>query len=347
VSSEEFDSAVVDKWLHPLGDDSAPCGLDLEYDNEFLELNKAAQGKPETQFGPGEPPNWRNVREMSAALLDKTRDLRVALLWVRAVVNLAGFSALPSGLRLLEGLLSNFWEHLHPVPDPDDGDPYARGNALAILPEAEGLLGDLRQSVLFDIRGLGELRLRAIEVGLGQLPPKADENVLTRDQLSQMIASAVTQAPGLYDQVNAALSRLSALTALFNQRFGAANATDLRPLVNLVKGVQGLLPTAGTHVADESGGSAAEGAVVSGAAVGAARLMGNVQSRDDAIRAIDMICEYLDRSEPTNPAQLLLRRARRVINQNFLQLMKELAPEALNEVARVMGVDPESIGLEP
>jgi type VI secretion system protein ImpA len=346
VSIEEFDSDVVDAWLLALSDDSAPCGLDLEYENEFLELSKAAHGKPETQFGPGEPPNWRNVREMSAALLDKTRDLRVALLWVRAVVNLAGFSALPSGLRLLEGLLSNFWEHLHPVPDPDDGDPYARANALAILPESEGLLGDLRQSVLFDIRGLGELRLRAIEVALGQLPPKTDENVLTRDQLSQMIASAVAQAPSLYDQVNAALSGLAALTALLNQRFGAANATDLRPLVNLVKAVQGLLPAVGTHTADESGGSA-DGAVASGAAVGTARLMGNVQSRDDAIRAIDMICEYLDRSEPTNPAQLLLRRARRVINQNFLQLMKELAPEALNEVARVMGVDPESIGVDP
>ncbi len=342
MSSEEFDSAVVDVWLVPLSDGSAPCGEDLEYDNEFLELNNAAQGKPETQFGPGEPPNWRNVREMSAALLDKTRDLRVALLWVRAVVNLEGFPALPSALRLLEGLLSNFWEHLHPVPDPDDGDPYARANALAILPEAEGLLGDLRQSVLFDIRGLGELRLRAIEVGLGQLPPKPDEAALTRDQLSQMIASAVIQAPGLRDQVNAVLSGLSALTALFNQRFGAANAADLRPLVNLVKGVQGLLPAMGAHVGEESGGPV-DSTVT---AVGAARLMGNVQSRDDAIRAIDMICEYLDRSEPTNPAQLLLRRARRVINQNFLQLMKELAPEALNEVARVMGVDPESISLE-
>lgn len=342
MSSEEFDSAVVAAWLVPLSDGSAPCGEDLEYDNEFLELNNAAQGKPETQFGPGEPPNWRNVREMSAALLDKTRDLRVALLWVRAVVNLEGFPALPSALRLLEGLLSNFWEHLHPVPDPDDGDPYARANALAILPEAEGLLGDLRQSVLFDIRGLGELRLRAIEVGLGQLPPKADENVLTRDQLGQMVTSAVAQMPGLYGQVNAALSGLAALTALFNQRFGAANAPDLRPLVNLVKAVQGLLPAMGTHVDGESAGPV-DGVVT---AVGAARLMGNVQSRDDAIRAIDMICEYLDRSEPTNPAQLLLRRARRVINQNFLQLMKELAPEALNEVARVMGVDPESISLE-
>jgi len=32
-----------------------------------------------------------------------------------------------------------------------------------------------------------------------------------------------------------------------------------------------------------------------------------------------------------------------LINHNFLQLMKELAPEALNEVARVMGVDPDTI----
>ena len=346
MSSEEFDSAVVDVWLHPLGDDSAPCGLDLEYDNEFLELNKAAQGKPETQFGPGEPPNWRAVREMAEELLHKTRDLRVALIWVRAVVNLEGFPALPSCLRLLEGLLSNFWEHLHPVPDPDDGDPYARANALAILPEAEGLLGDLRQSVLFDIRGLGDLRMRAIEVGLGQLPPKADETVLTRDQLSQIIASAVTRAPGLCDQVKDSLGGLSALTALFNKRFGAANAPDLRPLVNLFKAVQGLLPAMGTNDADE-GGESVPGGDNAGAGMGPARLMGNVQSRDDAIRAIDMICEYLDRSEPTNPAQLLLRRARRVINQNFLQLMKELAPEALNEVARVMGVDPETIGQEP
>jgi len=41
-----------------------------------------------------------------------------------------------------------------------------------------------------------------------------------------------------------------------------------------------------------------------------------------------------------------LRRARRLINKNFLQLMRELAPEALTEVARIMGVDPESIQSE-
>jgi type VI secretion system protein ImpA len=35
-----------------------------------------------------------------------------------------------------------------------------------------------------------------------------------------------------------------------------------------------------------------------------------------------------------------------LINKNFLQLMRELAPDALSEVARIMGVDPETISAD-
>jgi type VI secretion system protein ImpA len=56
-----------------------------------------------------------------------------------------------------------------------------------------------------------------------------------------------------------------------------------------------------------------------------------------------LICAYLERSEPTNPAQLLLRRAERLIDKSFLQLVRDLAPDAVGEVARIMGVDPDSI----
>lgn len=64
-----------------------------------------------------------------------------------------------------------------------------------------------------------------------------------------------------------------------------------------------------------------------------------MNSRADAVRAIDLICTYLDREEPTNPASLLLKRARRLIDKDFIELMKDLAPEAAQEVARVLGVD--------
>jgi type VI secretion system protein ImpA len=34
----------------------------------------------------------------------------------------------------------------------------------------------------------------------------------------------------------------------------------------------------------------------------------------------------------------------RLMNNNFLELLKELAPDALAEVAKIMGVSPESVG---
>jgi type VI secretion system protein ImpA len=342
VASETLDLEKIQPWLAPLANADEPCGKDLEYENEFLELIKAAEGKPETQFGPGEPPDWRDVREKSEELLDKTRDLRVALLWVRSAIHLHGLVAFPVGLNFLHSLMSDFWDHLHPVPD--DGDAYARANALAILPEANGLLGDLRQSALFSIRSVGELRMRAIEIGLGLLDPREGEESLGRDQLSQMIASAVEQMPELPDQLTATMDGLKSLATLMNERLSNEGAPDLKPLITLIKGAQGLLPQAESEEgsADESG-APGEGPSES---KGGPRMSGSVQSRADAVRAIDMVCDFLERTEPTSPAPLLLRRARKLINHNFLQLIKALAPEALNEAAKLMGVDPESVNFD-
>jgi type VI secretion system protein ImpA len=72
-------------------------------------------------------------------------------------------------------------------------------------------------------------------------------------------------------------------------------------------------------------------------------LAGGIDNRADALRAIDLVCEYLERTEPTNPAQLLLRRARKLVNKNFVELVRELAPESLSEVARVMGISADEL----
>ena len=69
-------AAQVDAWLEPLGDPS--CGEDLEYDNDFLELNKAAEGKPETQFSSAEPPDWGGVKDKAEELFSRTRDIIAA-----------------------------------------------------------------------------------------------------------------------------------------------------------------------------------------------------------------------------------------------------------------------------
>ncbi|WP_374595329.1 type VI secretion system protein TssA [Aquabacterium sp.] len=338
---------IVDDWLEPLAD--TPCGEDLEYDNEFLALAQLAAGKPETQFAEAEPPDWRKVRDAAAALFGRTRDLRVAMHWVRANLRLEEFAALPDSLRLLRGLLQNFWSDLHPKLDPDDGDAYARLNVLALLGEVEGVVGDVRNALVVHHRAVGELRVRDVEVMLGKYPPREGETPLSRAQVEQMLGAAIEQEPALATLPARAAAQLRALASLLNDKVGIERAPDTRPLHNLIACVVQVMPAGGATDTPDAADAPTEGEADGSAGErpsGKKGLGDGVYSRADALRAIDMVCDYLERTEPTNPAQLLLRRARRLINKNFLQLMRELAPDALNEVARIMGVDPESIQSE-
>lgn len=337
MSDFDAEGAQVEGWLQPLIDEAAPCGPDLEYDNDYLSLTLAAAGKPETQFGPAEAPDWRGAFDLASTLLDRSRDLRIAIVWVRAGLHTRGFGFLPVGLRLLVGLVESMWEHVHPQPDPEDQDPYARVNALMLLSEPEVLITDLLGMPVVSDRAIGELTLRTIEVALGLMPARSGEAEVGRDQVMRMVSAAVDKTPELRQTALQSMALVHRLIARVNERLGASVAPDLKLLDKTIGAVIAVLPPeAGPE--EEAGASGAEGQ-------GGARraLSGVVNSRDEAVRAIDLICEYLERSEPTNPAPLFLRRARHLIGHNFLQLMKELAPDALAEVARIVGVDPDSV----
>lgn len=337
--------AKVLVWVEPMTDSDAPCGPDLEYDNDFLALTHAAAGKPESQFGDAEPPDWRGVVDLADGLFARTRDLRVAIFWARAVLNVHGLAALPVGLGLVNGLIENRWEQLHPLPDPDDGDPYARVNALTVLGEVNGLVGDLRAAWIINERSVGQLSGRAFELAWGLAPAGADEPVMSKEQLTQMMAAAMSKLPDLRVQVAAAVTQVDRLSALVNDKLGRDLAPDFRALKAILSAVRSSLPME-QSISEADGDEMAE--ADTGHALGAASasrkgLSGTVSSREDALRAIDMVCEYLERAEPTNPAPLFLRRARQLLSHNFLQLMKVLAPDALAGVAGLVGVDPEDV----
>ena len=330
----------IEPWLQPVAGEGAPCGPDLEYDDRFLDMLRAAQGKPAAQFVAGEPPDWALVRQRAESLLDSSRDLRLAAYWTRAAVNLDGFSGLQPGLALVRGLMENFWDGLHPLPD--DGDHYARANVLAMLAHPDGLRGDLSRCVLCTARGTGELRLRSIAVAYGRLPARADEPACSREQVAQMLAAAAAQAPGLDEMVEAAVETARALAATGVGKVGGGAAPDLAPLLEVARLARDAVPRAAPSTALAAPTAAREWRLHDEPAPAAPNGV-EVRSREDAMRAIDLVCEFLDRTEPSSPAQMLLRRARRMINQDFLQLIKELAPEALPEASRILGVDPDSV----
>jgi len=344
LAKERAARLPVDAWLQPLPDSA--CGDDLEYDLQFLEFTQAASGKPETQFAPAEPPVWSEVENLANALFERTRDLRVALPWCRARLHIAGAVELAESLRLLHGLLDGFWDELHPRLDPEDGDPFSRISAMGSLAELEGLLGDARNVPLLNDRRLGGLRARDIEVALDRIPARADEPLLPLPHIQGLLADHADLAARIREAMGEARDNLAALQRLMNERFGIERSVEVKPLRGLLDAVMLVLPAPQEDAKGDAGGQST--GETSGEAPEMPRgprrsgVLG-IESRDDAIRAINLVCAYLERAEPTNPAQLLLRRAERLIDRNFLQLIKQFAPEAMNEVARVMGVDPDSV----
>jgi type VI secretion system protein ImpA len=335
------DSALpppLSTWLLPV-DEAFLCGPDLEYDPEFLELAQSAAGKPESQFGPGSPPDWGRVRELSESLFTRTRDLRLALMWGRAQINLDGFSGLAPTLALLAGLLERFWDEVHPN-DAEESDALARLSVLGSLDKLDGLLGDVRASRISNDRELLGLRVRDVEIALGKLAPRTGEAARTEGEIAGMLAVLAEVAATLRAQTEAAQTALAQIQALMVQRFSPHLVVDLATLRAMLASILAVLPVpVDVPVAEE----ASAGQAGAGSPGRQASGVYSVETRQEAVRAIELVCAYLERSEPTNPAQLLLRRAARVIDKNFLQLMRELAPDAVKDVARILGVDPSTL----
>jgi type VI secretion system protein ImpA len=62
-----------------------------------------------------------------------------------------------------------------------------------------------------------------------------------------------------------------------------------------------------------------------------------IQSREDVVRAIDAICKYFERYEPSSPVPFLLLRAKRLLSMNFMEILGELTPDALRQAEEICG----------
>jgi type VI secretion system protein ImpA len=323
--------------------DAEPSGPDLVYDPEFAELEQAGAGKPERQYGdkvyPAEPADWMAVREHAMALSVRTRDLRVALWLARCGARMDGLSGFTQGLQLVHGLMSQLWDSVHPQLDSsDNNDPTMRLNALAPFTASDAALADLRAASIAPVRG--SLTLRHLELGLGKADAGADETTPTEAGVLEALAALLREHADVAGRAQAAHDTAVQIASLLETRVGAAAAPDLAPLIKLLA----LLKDA---VARVGGGAAIAGAPTqdsgdaghSGGANGAGVATGAIRSRSDAVRELERICGWIEQNEPSNPAPLLIRRAQRLMDKSFLDIIRDLAPDGLVQVERLAGTD--------
>ena len=333
-------------------DPSAPCGPNLEYDPEFLELEQAVQGKPEVQYGgtitPAVPPDWKVVKKTASSMLSRSIDLRIIMPLLRASLALDGVVGMAACFKLIERLLQERWESVHPQLDPDDGnDPMLRINSLAMLVDSVTVLREVRDTPLIVLPGLGPISVRDLDVASGDLPPTPGVPKLAMTSIDAALrdvplekVSAAAQA--MADSFDSARSVETLLVA----HVGSSQALNLDPLTRLLSRGRDFLasaiPAAPDAVQEQGEAAAANGVPgAPGAAARPAGISGEISSREDVLKMLDKICSYYERSEPSSPVPLLLERAKRLVPKTFLEILQDLAPNGIDQLSVVSGVKPQ------
>jgi len=342
---------LLTSFLAPLGDD-APCGVDLEYDADFMALDRAAAPRAERAMGDSikaaEDPEWDKVIGLANGLFERTRDLRVATHLSTAWLRTEGLSGLSRGLALVRGLLENYWDTVHPQLDAeDDDDPTARVNAVVPLGDPLAVLAYLRTTPFVASPRIGRFSLRDLRIAQGTLKVAGNEDGDGLPSLTDIEACCldcdIDQLSASLEAAGQILDHGKAIDGLFNERIGTLGP-DLKALLSDAYELKKFLESQVARRAPEDG--AGEEAVAmdeSGAPVaaagGVAVAAGRIQSPEDVRRRLDELCDYYAKYEPASPVPILLRRAQRLVGLGFAELMQDLAPGGLSELRVISGSD--------
>jgi type VI secretion system protein ImpA len=341
--------AVIDieALLQPVSAE-APCGRNLEYEPPFLTLQELARGKPEQAIGdrvkPAQDPVWPNVRQSAEQLLGSTKDLRVAGILHLSLIKTAGVAGLDAGLGLIRRMLEQHWDHLHPQLDAEDGnDPTFRVNSLLAAVVSEEVLATIRAAPLVESRQFGKHSLRNHRIATGVLKAGDGQTVDPQQELARIEAvfadaplEAMSQTAAL---VGSAADHLNAIQHILLDKADGipedlkALSTDLRDMKSLF---DAQLAKRGVATGSEGEGDMAPGAVAAETGEGPS---GTIRNRSDVTRTIDRICEYYAKAEPSSPVPLLLQRAKRLVNMDFMGIVRDLTPSGVNEAEVIGGID--------
>jgi type VI secretion system protein ImpA len=321
-----------------------PCGPNLEYDPDFVALESEVAGKPEVQYGAtitaAVPPDWKAIDRSARALLLRSHDLRLAVHLLRAGLALHGVAGLADGLRLIERLLEEQWDGVHPQLDADDDmDPTLRINSLLILNDHASVLRDLKEACLIVLPGLGRLTIKTLEIATGELAPPPGVEKVTLASIDMAMRDADAAALAAARQAIAlACDSAAGIEAALERRVGAAQSLSLDGLTRLLKRGREFLGVEAVVVPDDHAVAAdVEGTASADGGRRATPISGEIANRADVERVLDKLIGYYEQHEPSSPLPMLLLRAKRLVAKSFMEILADLAPDGIQQASLIRG----------
>lgn len=321
-----------------------PCGENLEYDADFQAMEQASLGKAEQQFGstiiPAEPADWTRVEKLATGLLSRTKDIRVMMALTHAWTRRRGLEGYADGLLLLGQALSLYWDQLWPsLTDGGEFDPFYRINALAGLSDKSSLTTTLRQSVLLRSNG-DEIIVRDAQSLLDGSKTECAGYPGGRVRLIDELTRG--GQPGI-EAIGQIEGRLQTIRTWLLEQLGESGVPEMEQLLKTVGMIAGVSRASRS---DEPVETTSEPQPTQSAAQPATAVplpamtdwcTAQVATRADAQLMLEKVKQYFAQHEPSHPAPLMIDRVQRLIELDFMEIIRDLAPDGVNQLQNIFG----------
>lgn len=339
----------LEEMMQPLADNQS--GDNLEYNPLYLEMENLATGVPESVMGDavveGREPDWRKLCSNCQDLWKTTRDLRVAVYLTLSLSQLDGINGFCDGIKLVNFLVSDMWESFYPQLDADDdNDPTERLNILQIISpsvtsgnDAFTFLRTFRQIKLFENK---KWTLRDLLIYQGEISTEESfdtalfnaETVSAPKETVDEKVRVINEILELLDKINNEIEQKT------NNEYSFSFECLKKELSTLLKFYSKLSAT------DEQ--ETQEPAAVIETSAGTNNDNKNSsfinienykpRNRNEALLLVKKSADYFREVEPTNPVPYLLDRVLRIAEMNFIDILKDIDPGAVDRIKEQLGL---------
>jgi type VI secretion system protein ImpA len=353
--------------------EEAPAGTDPRADSSPTSLyyrtkdarNAARSAERATvEIGGAPPVEWGTVVETAMEILTSHgKDLEIAAWLVEALLRQEGFAGLRDGMKVIAGIVTDFWEPSFPELDEDGVE--GKVSAVAGL-NGSGAVGTLIQPIRlvpltngsqwsFSLWNYEQATDLAKVTDPARRQERIDNGAVTMEQFQESVADTT---PSFFSETQAVIEEAIAALAEMDKAFDAVAGMDAPPVSALRELLQEIsrsishfaadkLAVANYSNADEE--AAAEDTVdgepgqqASAGGTVAVRRIDGYQSREEALAELSRIASYFRKTEPHSPMSYTLEDAVRRARMSLPDLLVELVedPAHLQRILLAAGIKP-------
>lgn len=344
----------LDRLLDPISEDE-PAGPDLRTDSspssdyqKVKASRAAARAAERNSIHDGDnhdaDEHWRLIVRVAPQIIEsQSKDLEVATWLTEALVRQHGFKGLSAALSLIKGLLENFWDGLHPLPDEDGLE--TRTSPLAGL-NGEGsegvLIAPLRKIPITEGSDPGPFCLwqyqQALEADRAPDEETRAERVAKLGFSVSDIEKAVNESSTEFfsdclTYIQEAVTAYREVSDILDRHCGLDDAPPTRLIIDVLEDCGRAI----SHIAQSKLGQTDadslqisendESTSATSSQASPASHTGPVKSREDAFRQLSEISRFFLITEPHSPIAYVLEKAVRWGRMSLDELIVELIPD--------------------